>query len=165
MAGRRSVVRRGPAAAHGSWPARRRRPGAEQPGGTAAGRRRQRQPAAVVVGRAGPVRDAEDPGAGQALLEQLVDLLLAGVVEGGGGLVEEEPVRPVQQRAGDREALLLAAAHLQTPVLRLVEAVDEARQAGGAQGRPDLVVAEGPGPGRVADGVAQRRDRDVRSLR
>ena len=70
---------------------------------------------------------------GQALAQQLVDVPLARFVERRSRLVEEEPVRPMQQRARDGEALLLAAGERQAPVALFVEAVGEIVEADGAQ--------------------------------
>src|SRR5579884_3465626 len=53
----------------------------------------------------------------QAAVEQVEEGLPALGVQGRRRLVEEQPVRPVEQRAGEGEALLLAAAQQQAPVL------------------------------------------------
>ena len=63
--------------------------------------------------------------------EHPVDRLLRRLVERRGGLVEEEPVGLGEQRAGDGEALLLAAGQPLGPVVLRVEPVGEMRQAGG----------------------------------
>ena len=46
------------------------------------------------------VRDAGDGGGGQAGEQQLVHRLLQRLVHGGRGLVEEQEIRLVEQRAG-----------------------------------------------------------------
>ena len=65
--------------------------------------------AAVVEGREGrAVPDGYHGGVGQVFLDDPVDLGLGGLVERGGRFVQEQPVRLLEQRAGNGEALLLA---------------------------------------------------------
>ena len=47
------------------------------------------------------------------------DLSLGLAVEGGGGLVEEEDLRPADQRPGDRHPLLLPPAQLRPALTHL----------------------------------------------
>jgi hypothetical protein len=44
----------------------------------------------------------------EAFLKQSVEVVFRGLIEGGGGLVEKEIVRRVQERARNAEPLLLA---------------------------------------------------------
>src|SRR5262245_49653088 len=113
----------------------------DEVGGGAVGRWRHRQ---TVVAEAvdGAMGDVDDSRLREALAERAVDLALASLVEGGGRLVEEEPVRAVQERASEREALLLAAAQQEAPVLRLVEPVGEGLESDRAERSADRRVVE-----------------------
>src|SRR5262249_53677489 len=73
----------------------------------------EREAFRVVPGDAWPVRDADDRRVGQALVDEAVEPRLDGLVERCRGLVEEQPFRLLEQRARDRQALLLAEAHLE----------------------------------------------------
>ena len=77
------------------------------------------------------VADRHDRRAGKALLQQLVERCLGRLVERGGGLVEEQIVRRMQDRARDADALLLAEREHPVPVRFLVEPLGERREADG----------------------------------
>ena len=62
-----------------------------------------------VANRREPVRDRDRRASAGELVERLLDRALGLVVERGGGLVEDQYGRVAQDRAGDRDALLLAA--------------------------------------------------------
>ena len=55
------------------------------------------------------VRDDEGRAAAADPVEGVLDLLLGEAIERRGRLVEDEDRRPLQDRAGDGDALLLAA--------------------------------------------------------
>ena len=70
---------------------------------------------------------------GRRSAQQLVHAPLGRLVERRGRLVEEQPVRAVEQRAREGEALLLAARQHQRPVGGLVEPRREVPQPAGLQ--------------------------------
>ena len=82
---------------------------------------------------------------GQALFERRVDVGFERFVERGGGFVEEEPVGLREQRARDRDALLLAAREALSPIAFLIELALELGQLRGVQGRLDLIAWIGAG--------------------
>src|SRR6185295_11603228 len=85
----------------------------------------------IVKGlQGGAMADADDAGLRQALADQAVEIAFAGLVEGRGGLVEEDEVRAMQEGARDGDALLLAAGEQGLPVLAAVELIDQARKTG-----------------------------------
>src|SRR5436309_1498410 len=55
----------------------------------------------------GPMADAHDGGTRETGPDEPVQLRFGGLVERGGGLVEEEPLRPLHESADERDALLL----------------------------------------------------------
>jgi hypothetical protein len=91
------------------------------------------------------VGDDEGGAALHDLLQRQLQLLLGGGVEGGGRLVEDEDGRVLEERAGDGEALPLAAGeraaalgHLGVEAVRL--ALEEVERLGPLAGLPDLLV-------------------------
>ena len=72
-----------------------------------------------------------------------VEFGLELLVERRGRFVEEQPVRPHQQRAGDREALLLAAGKALRPDLLAIELVGEKAEMRIASARADVLVRIG----------------------
>src|SRR5262245_38953720 len=103
-----------------------------------------------VLDRAQPVGDQDHGPARQGGLEALLDRPLGGGVEVAGRLVEDQDLRPPQQRPGDRQPLPLAAREV-GPALaddRLVpprQARDELVQPGHA-GRRDHLLTRRPRP-------------------
>ena len=102
----------------------------------------------------------------QFLLEQAIQRGLRGFVERGGGFVEEQVLRRVQQRAREPEALLLAERErpVPVPVLR--------RAATRAWAIPPLrahwliwLSVNVPSLAGIFDRPAQRSDREIRPLR
>ena len=92
-------------------------------------------------------------------LERALDGGLRLVVHGGGGLVEHEDGRVLEDRARDREALSLAPRQLLTAlahhgVVALGQLVDEAVGLRDAGGLPDLLLARVRSP--VGDVLAHR---------
>ena len=94
-----------------------------------------------VLDGAEAVGDGDGGAAGHELLEGLLDAALGLGVERGGGLVEDEDGRVLEDGAGDADALALAAGELDAPVadigvvaLFLLE--DEVVGAGDARGGP-----------------------------
>ena len=89
--------------------------------------------AARMAAHIGVVRHEHDGHAlAVQLLEQAQDLGRGAAVEGAGGLVGEEQARAVHERAGDRDALLLAAGELHRPVMGAVREADAAERLQGA---------------------------------
>jgi len=88
------------------------------------------------------VRDAHQRRVRQAVRDEIVQPLLARLVERGRRLVQEQPVGLVQERARDREPLLLAAGELQAPVLDVLEPFCQPRQIDIDERRPNRLVAE-----------------------
>src|SRR5262249_7726289 len=83
--------------------------------------------------------------------EVRLDRRLALRVEGGGSLVEDEDAWAAQQRAGDREALLLPAREIHAALLErrgvaLRQVLDKFVGAG-RLGRFDDLLERGVGPG------------------
>ena len=80
-----------------------------------------------LLGRLRIVRHHDDRLADFAVetLEQLQDLLGRRAIEVAGGLVGDDQRRIADQRAGDRDALLLAAGELVRVVLHAVGETDE----------------------------------------
>ena len=65
--------------------------------------------AGVDVAQAAAVRDGEVGQTGQGGAELVVEGELGVLVDRGGGLVEEEPGRALEEYAGEGEALLFSA--------------------------------------------------------
>ena len=76
------------------------------------------------------VRDGHQRGVRQPLLQDVVQLVLGLRIEAGGRLVQEDPVRLRQQRAGQRDALLLAARQALRPVVVMIQTIGQLRQPG-----------------------------------
>ena len=89
-----------------------------------------------VLGDVGLVGDQDDRDAALAVepLQDLHDLDAGAAVEVAGGLVGEEQLGVVDQRAGDRDALLLAARELVRRVVRAVAEADRRRAGSSAFG-------------------------------
>src|SRR5687768_14650346 len=87
----------------------------------------------MMPGKALTVTDRHERRIRQSLPEQAVKAVLVALGQRGGRLVEEQPVRLVKQRAGEREPLLLAAREHLRPVLAPLELADEMTQPDGAQ--------------------------------
>src|SRR5262245_60644557 len=85
----------------------------------------QREEALVERGEARAVANRDDGRAGQPLDHEVIERGLRGLVERARRLVEEEPLRLLQQCARDRKPLLLAARKLVGPIRRVVELSDE----------------------------------------
>lgn len=91
------------------------------------------------------VGDEEGGPALHDVLQGLVDLVLDAGVHGGGGVVEDEQPRVGEDRAGEGDALALAAGEGEAVladlgVVAVGEVPDEAVRLGGAGGGLDLVV-------------------------
>ena len=115
--------------------------------------------------QAGAMADAHDRGLGQVLDQELHDVLLARLVERGGRLVHEDPLRLVDQRAREGDALLLAARQDLVPAVDLVEPVAQMIEADLVQGLFQNVVGDALGRLRVVHRLAQGSEREVRLLR
>ena len=76
-----------------------------------------------MQGRA--VADRDDRRVRQLLADDLVDLRLGPLVEGGRGLVEKQPVRLREERPRDGEALLFPEGEGLAPDPLLVEPVGD----------------------------------------
>ena len=115
-----------------------------------------------------PVGDHQGGAAAAHLFQRALDLLLGARVERAGRLVEQQDMGVLQDGAGDRHALLLAARELQAALAdrRLValrqghDEVMDARQ----PGRPLDILARAVGPA-VADVVVDRVVEQHRVLR
>ena len=99
----------------------------------------EREEARVELGEARAVADREDRGLRQPLHEQPVQRALGLLVETAGRFVEEQPVRPLEERAGEADALLLAAGEWARLLVLLVEPQDE-MVADGAHRRRHFLV-------------------------
>ncbi|MNC85101.1 hypothetical protein D3C83_06780 [compost metagenome] len=108
--------------------------------------------------------DADDRRVRQSLLQQEVEPLLGRRVERAGRLVQQQPVGLAQQRAAERDALLLPDRKLQRPVALLVQTPCEMRKAAGGEHLLQLPVLESPAPFRVAHHVTQAAYLQVRLL-
>src|SRR5471032_2345291 len=89
------------------------------------------------------VRDGDGGAAVHQVVERLLDFLFRLRVDRGGGLVEDQDARIDQQRAGDRDALALAAGQALSAltdhrVVGLRQAQDEFVRVRGARGGDDL---------------------------
>src|ERR1700742_5125983 len=62
------------------------------------------------------VADRDDGGGRQFLLEKLVELRFGGLIKRGGGFVEEQVLRRMQERTRKPETLLLAQRQHAIPV-------------------------------------------------
>src|SRR5262245_31933945 len=109
--------------------------------------------------------DGDQRGRAELLLQQPIERGLVFLGERRGGLVEEQPVGLVEQRARKREALLLAAGEHLRPVFTALEIRRQSRQPYGLQGVPDLVVGMRGRLVRVAHGMSQRSERQIGLLR
>src|SRR3982074_2287279 len=87
----------------------------------------------------GAMADRDDGGCRQFLLEQTIQRRLGGLIQRRGRLVEEQILRPMQQRAREPEALLLAGREDSVPVRFLPQPRREPTQAPGAEGAGGLV--------------------------
>src|SRR5262249_6714464 len=99
----------------------------------------------VVRGDARAMRDADDRRSREVRAELLVNVALGRLVQCGGRLVEEEPRRGVEERARQRDELLLARRELLRPVLHLAAAGGGAPAAAPPAGTHD---SQGPQPPR-----------------
>jgi hypothetical protein len=102
---------------------------------------------------------------GSFSFQHAVDRGLGLLVERRGRLVEEQPFRPGEQRAGEREALLLAAGEALLPVVALVEPRGESGQLRRFQRGADVGVGMRLGAAGIGDRLAQRPDRQIGPLR
>ena len=101
-----------------------------------------------LVGGAGEPRrvgDEDARAAAHQAVQALQHLVLAVGVERGGGLVEDDDRRVAQQRAGDADALALAAGQAgalgaELGVVAVGQALDELVGGGGLGGVDDLRV-------------------------
>ena len=111
------------------------------------------------VQRRAPVGDEERRAVGHQPAQRLVDRLLGGGVDGAGGVVEHEDRGVVEQGAGKRHPLALAAGEAEATfthqrVVAAGQRLDERVRPRRAGGGDDLCVT-GVGP-RVGDVVAYR---------
>src|SRR2546425_1278554 len=113
----------------------------------------------------GPMADAHDRGSREAGPEQSVQLRFGGLVERRGGFVEEEPLRPLHEGAGEGDALRLARREHLGPVPGLVEARDEVRKPARRERLPQRPVVHARRRHRVGHDLPERADRQVRDLR
>ena len=91
------------------------------------------------------VRDHDGGAVLAEMLDRLLHLLFGFGIERGGGFVEQDDRRVLDQRARDRDALALAAGQLRAVLAdrRVVaerEAHDEIMRAGGLRGGDDLAL-------------------------
>src|SRR4029079_11085453 len=92
-----------------------------------------------------PVGDDEAGAARHEAIEGALDEALGLGIDAGGGLIEDEDGRILQQGAGDGDALLFADAELYTALADdggklLGESLDEVAGIGGAEGGPELGI-------------------------
>ena len=111
------------------------------------------------------VADRDDGRARQALRQQPVEVGLGGIVERGGGFVEQQDIRPLQQRAGDGEALLLAERQHPVPVILAGDVGGERRQPDGADRVRHLRRIDAAVRRRIGDRAGERSHREIRPLR
>src|SRR5262245_37694628 len=139
----------------------------------ARGQRRRGEPA---VGREGdpapvepndlrPVPDADPGRLAQLLPEQRVEPTLRLAIESGARLVQEEPLGPLQERARERQPLLLPRRETLLPVVALLEAIDQMLEAALSQPPAHLVVGEATLARWIRDGAPQGSDGQVGPLR
>src|SRR5689334_2797 len=121
--------------------------------------------AAMELDEARSVTDRDDGGLGQPLEQEAVKFSLGRLVERARRFIEEQPLRLLQQRARDREPLLLAPRELVGPVSGLVEPVAEIAEADSL----DDLIDHLRGKYRLGSGIgqrpAQRTERQIRALR
>src|ERR1051325_10428740 len=87
----------------------------------------------VVPGEALAVADRDERGSGELFLEQAVERILILIWKRCGRFIEKQPIRLVQERAREGQALLLAARKHLRPILAPLEIARELRQPHGAQ--------------------------------
>src|SRR5882724_3074739 len=102
--------------------------------------------------------DRDERSARQPLLEQSIKRFLVLLGQRRRCLIEEEPVRCVEQRARESEPLLLAAGQHLSPVLAPLEIGRERAQADGLQRLSDLSIAELGRVSRISHGAFERAD-------
>src|SRR5215207_318081 len=88
------------------------------------------------------VSDRDDGGGRQFLLEQPIQRLLRGLVERRGGLIEEQVLRRMQQRACDSKPLLFAERQRSVPVSVLVGLRRELGQSHRLKRTGDLAIGK-----------------------
>src|SRR3990170_5352860 len=110
--------------------------------GSAGGVRLKLEEAARELGVARAVADGDDGRAGQPLDQQTIELRFRPLVERGRRLVEEQPLRLLQERARDRQSLLLPAGKLVGPVGGLVEFATQGLQSNRVEHLLDLALDE-----------------------
>ncbi len=71
--------------------------------------RREPEEPSVELNEARPVADGDDSRFRQPLEQEVIERRLGALIERARRLVEEQPLRFLQERAGDGEPLLLAA--------------------------------------------------------
>ena len=118
------------------------------------------QPAAMEGGEVGAMGNADEGRLGQTLQQQLVERRLGLRIERRGRLVEEQPVGPLQEGAGQRQTLLLARRETAIPLMALIELVDIVTKLAGGKCLGDLSIGEFAGSGGEGDGIAQAAARD-----
>src|SRR5450755_1642325 len=119
----------------------------------------------VVDGKIRTVTNAQNRRLLQLIVEQAHDAALAVFVERGGRFVEKDPSRFVQQEAREGEALLFAERQFLVPALSPVKLGDETAEIASLQGFSNIRFEESVGGARIAQGVAQCAQRQVRALR
>ena len=82
------------------------------------------------------------PRRGQPLRQQIVHAPLGRRVERGTRLVEEQPVGPLQEGAGQRQTLLLARREAAIPLMALIELVDIVAKLAVGKRLGDLSIGE-----------------------
>src|SRR6266478_681016 len=97
----------------------------------------------------GAMADRDYGGCRQFLLEQTIQRRLGGLIQRRGRLVEEQILRPMQQRARESEALLFAERKHSVPVRFLLEPRRELRHAHRDEGVADLIRTERAGFRRI----------------
>src|SRR5262245_24700955 len=123
------------------------------------------EPARVEGVQGGSMADAEQRRLGKPLAHQPIEAGLRRLVHRRGRLVEKEPLRLLDQRAGEGDALLLSGREPESPVGGLIEARGELDEAHDLERVAQRPVVQTAGRHRIAHHVAEHADRQIRPLR
>src|SRR5262249_13139333 len=119
------------------------------------------QPTLVERRKRRAVTDGNDGSVGKPPFEQLIERGLSCLVERRSGLIEEQEIRRVEERARDAEPLLLANRQHAVPMRLFLDAQGKRRQAGGGDQFRYFSGIEGARLSWISDCGRKRRDRKV----
>ena len=109
--------------------------------------------------------DGYDDRLRQPFAEQCVKVARFRVLERGNRLVEQQDVRPVDKRAGESDALLLAAREKRIPFSLLIQAIGEMAETRSCERGSHVGVNHLLGRNRIGERLTQAPERKIGPLR